>query len=125
MSKILLEDGVEAAITVAGEASSSGFRKLLDTFCTRLSKTGLDILRSFCEQNGFCTASVEEHTAYLLGILVDHNIVHQDNLQLLSFVAKVCGQGEILAAVERFEQSRPALTESLSPLAEQQFSNGI
>jgi hypothetical protein len=120
MSKLLLNGGVQEGVTVTGESSSSKLRKLLDTFCTKLSKKGFDILRSFCEHNGFCS---EGHAAHLLGILVDYNIVNQDNLQLLTFIAKACGQKEILVDVEGFTRSLPALTES--PQAMRQFSDGM
>lgn len=127
MSKLPVapETELEGTPTGAGE-----FRKLLDTFCTQLSNDGLKVLSAFCEQSKVLTGIQQIplesglHAAHLLSVLVDHKLVTQDNLQLLSFVARSCGQTKILEAVTQFARSRPVPIESLPPDFEQRCSHG-
>ena len=101
-------------------AGSDGFNELLDTFCSQLSRKGLEILKTFCEKNELIARQHVDvdgvEARHLIDNLVEFGIINPDNLQLLSFVSQCCGQHEIRTAVETFELSRPSSNSSRQQL---------
>lgn len=88
---------------------STQFKRLTDSFCTRLSPDGLKLLHIFCEDVGLFSRQKLQilHTSHLLSQLNDFGIISEDNLQLFKYVARAGGQDEILQMVNQFEQRRP------------------
>ena len=88
--------------------SPNSFKRLLDSFCTRLSPEGLKILHAFCEDvELFSYLQVKGfQTSHLLRELNNFGLINEDNVQLFKYVARANGQDEILKIVNQFEKGR-------------------